>query len=685
MQANPRRLTLTVAAMAAALVALLVAPGCGPSASSGDDDGSGTVDQPDADGDGISDADEGRPDAIDTDGDGSPDYLDDDSDGDSLPDSLEAGDADLATAPLDSDSDGTPDFRDLDSDGNGLADGSGTETADDLDSDGIGNWADLDDDGDGIVDTVEIGGLAQSPLDSDGDATPDYQDFDSDDDTIADADEGTTDADQDGIPSYLDLDSDGDCIPDALEAGDANLTTPPIDTDGDGAADFVDIDADSDGLSDTREDQNCNGAVDAGETSPVSGDTDGDGVSDLVEVAAGTDPTSAADNPQAHGNFVFVVPYQEPTSPRQDDLDFSTDLKKVDVYVLMDLSGSMSNELDAVRSNMATVLDNLTCPPVGSGNPADCIPELWSGAGTLTYAGRNPYVNTLSMQSDPTRVAAAIPGPDNGSCPTGGCNETQYLATWAAVTGQGSASSGCSGISAFSAAPSCAGKPSGPGGVGYPCFRPDALPVVMLATDEPPSVTTDCPASSVVTAAATAAGAKIVGILGSTTTAGAQLRSDLEALATGTGAVTQAGDPLVFDGADANASSAIEAAIRALSRDVPLDVSAESHDDAGDSVDAVAAFVDHLETLQLGTSQCAGGLSDSDANGDGFPDRYSGVLPGTPVCWRLVAKQNTTVPATSDPQIFRATIEVRGDDVTLLDTRDVYFLVPPDLEGPGVD
>lgn len=677
-----RRHSLTLAAIAATLAALLVAPGCGPSSSGGDDDGSGTVDQPDADGDGISDADEGRPAALDTDGDGSPDYLDDDSDGDGLPDSLEAGDADLATAPIDSDSDGTPDFRDLDSDGNGLADGSGTETADDLDSDGIGNWADLDDDGDHISDTVEIGGLAQSPLDSDADGTPDYQDFDSDDDTIADADEGTIDADEDDVPSYLDLDSDGDCIPDALEAGDADLTTPPLDTDGDGAADFVDIDADSDGLSDTREDQNCNGAVDAGETSSVRGDTDGDGVSDLVEVAAGTDPTSAADNPQAHGDFVFVVPYQEPTSPRQDDLDFSTDLKKVDVYVLMDLSGSMSSELDAVRSNMATVLENLTCPPAGSGDPADCIPELWSGAGTLTYAGRNPYVNTLSMQSDPTRVAAAIPAADNDSCPTGGCTETQYLATWAAVTGQGSASSGCTGISSFPAAPSCAGSPAGPGGVGYPCFRPDALPVVMLATDEPLHTNTNCPVADTVISAASAAGAKIVGIIGQTSLL---VRPDLEALATGTGAVTQAGDPLVFDGADANAPDAIEAAIQALASDVPLDVSAEPEDDAGDAVDAVAAFVDHLQTLQLGTSQCAGGLTDTDSNGDSFPDRYSGVLPGTPVCWRLVAKQNTTVPATSEPQIFRATIQVRGDDVTLLDTRDVYFLVPPDLEGPGVD
>lgn len=651
---------------------IITAFACGPSGG-GDDDGDGPIPVDDQDGDGISDQDEGRPADTDSDGDGAPDYLDDDSDGDGLPDSVEAGDDDPASPPIDHDRDTIPDFRDLDSDGNGLADGTGSETAADLDGDGTGDWADTDDDGDFLDDAFEIGGTPQAPVDTDGDETPDFRDDDSDGDGVGDLVEGGVDLDHDGLPNYLDDDSDGDCVPDAAE-GDG-------DSDGDGAPNISDVDADSDGLGDSSEDANCNGEVDAGETSPFEPDTDGDGVSDLVEVAADTDPTDPADNPQQNGDFVFVVPYQRPPDPDEDDLDFSTALQKLDVYVLMDLSQSMEAEADDVRANMSSVLQALACPPAGNGDPDDCIPELWSGAGTFTYAGRNPYLNRLRLQVDPDAVGAAIPGPDVGACPTGGCLEPHRLAAWATVTGLGYAASGCTGAASFAAAGSCSGSPAGPGAIGYPCFRPGALPVILLTTDEPSQYT--CPTASAVIGQANQIGAKIIGILGSGLTAGTQ--DQLEALATGTGAVTAAGDPLVFDGAGANASSAIEDAIRTLARSVPLDISARPVDQGGDPVDAVAAFVDHLETLQLGTSACSAGLTDSDSNGDGFDDLYRNVLPGTPVCWKLVPKSNTTVPATDEPLLYRARVDVYGDGVTLVDSRDVWFVVPPVLDGPGVE
>ncbi|HEU5060461.1 MAG TPA: hypothetical protein VFU21_28215 [Kofleriaceae bacterium] len=657
------------AARLISLLALAVALACGPSG--GDDDGGDPEPVEDTDGDGISDDDEGRPAGTDTDADGDADYLDLDSDGDGLADSLEAGDDDPATAPFDHDHDDLPDFQDLDSDGNGLPDGTGSETADDLDGDGTGNWADTDDDGDFLEDAFEIGGMPQAPLDSDGDDTPDYQDEESDGDGVPDAVEGGADPDDDDVPSYLDDDSDGDCVPDEGEgAGDA---------DGDGAPNIADVDADSDGLGDEREDANCNGVVDPGETSPFEPDTDGDDVSDLVEIAAGSDPTDPADNPQQNGDFVFVVPYQGSPDPDEDDLDFSTALKKVDVYVLMDLSGSMSGEAAAVRDNMATVLRNLTCPPAGDGDPDDCIRELWSGAGTFTYAERNPYVNRLRIQPEPDDVGPAIPAVDNGAC--SGCAEPHRLAAWATVTGLGYASSGCTGATSFAAAGSCASSPAGAGGIGYPCFRPGALPVILLATDENSQYT--CPAAGTVVSRANQIGAKILGILGSSVAAGT--REQLETLASGTGAVTSAGEPLVFDGADASASSAIEDAIRSLASNVPLDLSALPVDLGGDPVDAVDAFVDHLETLQLGSASCQDGLADSDSDGDGFDDRYLDVLPGTPVCWRLVPRANTTVPATDEPQLYRARVDVFGDGVTLLDSRDVFFVVPPVLDGPGVD
>jgi hypothetical protein len=171
--------------------------------------------------------------------------------------------------------------------------------------------------------------------------------------------------------------------------------------------------------------------------------------------------------------------------------------------------------------------------------------------------------------------------------------------------------------------------------------------------------------------------ARHVGILGSSF--GANTDVDLRKMAIDTGAIDAANNnaPLVFDGAGANAAAAIQTGILTLANGLPLDVNALTADDPADAVDAVTSFVDHIETLQLGTAACANGLNDIDTNGDAFDDKYVQIRTGTPVCWKLVSKQNTTVPATDQPQLFRATVTVFGDGVTQLDQRDVFFLVPP--------
>jgi hypothetical protein len=60
-----------------------------------------------------------------------------------------------------------------------------------------------------------------------------------------------------------------------------------------------------------------------------------------------------------------------------------------------------------------------------------------------------------------------------------------------------------------------------------------------------------------------------------------------------------------------------------------------------------------------------------------FPDKFVQVQTGTGVCWKVVSRPSTTVPATSVPQLFRAKVKVYGDGVTQLDERTVFFLVPP--------
>ena len=132
--------------------------------------------------------------ALNTGNSGDYDYQDTDSDDDTYYDTDEAGDTDLATAPINSDSpisgDAIADFRDLDSDDNGIIDQN--EVDSDIDNDYKFNFQDLDDDGDGIIDLIEIGSNPASPTNSDGNIGDgyDYQDTDSDNDNILDENEG---------------------------------------------------------------------------------------------------------------------------------------------------------------------------------------------------------------------------------------------------------------------------------------------------------------------------------------------------------------------------------------------------------------------------------------------------------------------------------------------------------------
>lgn len=660
----------------APLFAVVLFIGCGPAVKDGDDPGTPGED---ADGDMIADADEGRSEGTDTDKDGTPDFEDEDSDGDGIPDYREAGDADPVTPPIDSDTDGTPDFRDLDSDNNDRSDTA--DGADDLDGDNVGNYADRDDDGDAIDDIVELGPNPAQPIDTDNDGTGDYHDTDSDNDTIEDVHEGATDYDSDGAANYIDLDSDGDCVTDAAEA----RGNPPADTDGDHHADFIDRDSDNDGVPDVTEDENCNGSADAGESSATNTDTDGDGVTDLIETAAGTDPTNPASNPQANGDFVFVEPYQAPQMPLSSNLDFSTKLQAVDLYVMLDRSGSMATEITTVKNNLATVVRNVACAPLGTGVPPDCIPDLWAGAATIGYqgAGAAAFQNWVDIQPNPNFASVPTSEPT-----TSNYDEPLTFGAYAAVTGSGGGSFSMGSVPARS---SCAGSPAANSGAqtfGYPCFRKHALPVVLMATDEAPldsgAQTFKTPNwDAVVKPAFLTTKAKLVGVLGSGF--GTNTDVNLRKMATDTGAVDamNGNAPLVFDGAGTNAAAAIQTGILRLANGLPLDINAVTTDDPSDAVNAIASFVDHLETLQLGTAQCANGLTDVDTNADTFKDKFVQVRTGTPVCWKVVSKPNTTVPATDAPQLFRATVAVYGDGVTQLDTRDVYFLVPPKpFDGP---
>lgn len=669
-----------------ALCLLFASISCGPSESGRVGDG-GIVDLPDQDGDGIADVHEGRDSGVDTDGDGTPDYLDDDSDGDGVPDASEGGDSLSGTPPVDSDADGTPDFQDTDSDDNGRPDGSDGTL--DLDSDGIANFADLDDDGDGLLDTVEIADAPADPPDADGDGDFDFQDIDSDGDVILDADELLADPDADGLPAYLDLDADGDCIADTVESGDTDLDTAPIDTDADGQANFIDIDSDNDGLADGAEDSNCDGIVDAGETSSVAEDSDGDGVSDLVESVAGTDPNSNTDNPAANGDFFFVVPYEAPTTPPEDTLEFRTSVQFADLYFSIDTTGSMDEEIAALSAStgIPAIINDLTCDVLGGvctldgdcaagvcfggtciddpGAGTGCVPDLFTGV--ATFDDHDTFANLQSLQADPMVTANALPsGTGSGSA------EAVTQSTQCTADGTGCTSS----------SKNCAAS-----GIGCPGFRSNAVRILIQVTDADNQCGSACPTVAQAGAAMVASDIKFIGLFGtdddSSSVSGTP--QDLaESLGLASNTVDANGDAFVYAAEDAAVVAETKSAVLDIVQNLPLDTTIDKADEPGDDGDSLQ-FIDYVEVNISGAGNCSVVDVTADTDGDTRDDAFPALRPGTPVCWDVhPVLSNSTVPATEAPQLFVAKLTVLGDG-SPLDSRQVFFLVPPALDGIPID
>ena len=642
----------------------------------------------DEDGDGITDEHEGRFDEdgpVDTDGDGEPDYLDGDSDNDTIPDSVEAGDVVLLSDPVDSDDDGDPDFRDTDSDGNGIDDA--TEGAQDFDEDGRPDYADLDNDGDSVSDIEEIGDNPASPDDFDRDGKPDFMDIDSDNDLIADIQEANGDTDEDGTLDRYDMDSDGDTLTDAYEAGDDDYDTWPVDTDDDGYPDFRDVDSDSDGLGDGWE-------VLEG-LDPYNLDSDGDGYDDLTEIGADSDPLDPDSTPATVGNFFFFIDYEQEPVPPDGKIVFKTDIKFADIFFLMDTTGSMEGEIDKLKEDLSS----------------DIIPRIAGVVEDVRYAiggfddypvwpygGEPPEYNDsvfYILQTMTASIDEIEMGVDDLVTHFGGdCSESQVAALYATATG--------SGFMPF-LEPRLDCDISG-GEYGHPCFRPGAIPIVMMVTDAPyhngPSsydLYEDLSPRPVTYDEATAAlRARHIKVLSIVSAGGCEpdmAVAHATRLAEDTGAVDAEGSPLVFSvsGSGFGLGNEVVSAVQALTGNVPMSVSIVPRDDATDDVNALV-FIDRVVPYPAGGVPdpadpeivCESGLSVLDTDGDTNPDIFVSIIPGTVVCFHMTVNENDFIEPTGDPQVFKAYLDIMGDEVANLDTRKVIFMVPPHIEGPGI-
>jgi len=574
------------------------------------------------------------------------------------------------------------------------------------------------------------------------DATADGSDFtcppDADGDRIPDAVEGTRDADGDGIPNAEDPDSDGDGILDQAEAGDPSCTTPPVDTDGDGVPDYLDTDSDGDGVDDAIEgtgdpdmdrvpsyrdiDSDDDGASDTDEreagTDPTVADTDGDGFPDLVEIArerieclAGVgDACGCATDPSCgipEEDSYVVLPFGGEAT---EELRFRTTVREADVFFLLDTTSSMGTELDRVRGTIATPDTGLVA------RIAATLPSVRFGVGQHEdfpfggYGASTDVVFELASALEPADRANAVGAAvdaialgDGGDGP-----ESATEALFQLMTGEGGSWSH-SGGGAY-AMPRYASECTG--GWGAPCFRDEALAVVLHFTDfcshqGPPSEDRSaCPdytgiAPGVIewadlVATINTRGAKYVGINTDATPcadAGAVPRSPclfMRETAAASGAVREDGSALVYDLPDGSPDEAtfadvVVGAIEAVLSRVPLDVDTALRDDPSDAVDA-RAFIDTREPacLPAMTTDCwvaPDGIAPEDAVGSLEADRFIDVLPGTQVTFRLTFR-NDSVDPERRARVFVAFVDVRGDGGPVLDTREVYVVVPAQRGAP---
>ena len=345
---------------------------------------------------------------------------------------------------------------------------------------------------------------------------------------------------------------------------------------------------------------------------------------------------------------------------------------KVDVYPLVDRSGSMASENNAFRDGLAAVTDAARCLPYGHATQ-DCYGDAWIGLGALGYReGLDPFQNIADAQPMPDFRRIPV------NEPNGCCREVTLLALTSTVTGIGSEDAACA-ITDDYPTRSCSTSEFTPDGSGYACFRPDAIPVVVLLTDEAPDRgdTYACPAPDLVTADFVGEGAALLGLIGSTPSPDtADVIADM-ATAIGTVDSANGGSPIVLDAANGTSAVAFGDALERLRNNAPLRVSALLRDDPHDAIDT-SAFVARIAVVNDGSDGCPLAATTADTDGDAVAYVFLALPPGTRACFRAVLQGNTSVPLQAQQQLAGATFEVLANERAVLSSTPVRFVLPPD-------
>lgn len=364
------------------------------------------------------------------------------------------------------------------------------------------------------------------------------------------------------------------------------------------------------------------------------------------------------------------LPPREP--PEFVDAEFLARIATADVLFLVDVTGSMTEEIAQIRSSLRdTIAPELT----------RAIPDVQLSVAEFADFPVIPYGDMSSdtpfqiRQTSTADLAAAQRGVSALSERSGSdVPESHVEALWQAATGSG----------AGTYVPPQRGCP--PGTFGYPCFRAAGTRIILLFTDaefhngpggsSPYDMPFIRPAPATYEQAVGALrgiGAKVLGLYSGGLVADRAL-TDLESIARDTGAVTASGEPIVVDigAAGENLDTGVIDVVRTLVEDVPIDIDALAEDTPFDEIDS-RVFVESIRTL--GATPASGA--------EDLGDRYAQVLPGTRVRFR-VGLRNELFEREVDPQFYFLRVVLRGDGVTRL-RETVVKIVVPSIDGEGCE
>lgn len=361
-----------------------------------------------------------------------------------------------------------------------------------------------------------------------------------------------------------------------------------------------------------------------------------------------------------------VLPYNGGTVDKT--MSFNTKINKIDVLLMIDLSGFITAVHDNLKANVKTaIIDGIKTK----------IPDSAFGLVTFgTIEQKNAYTLAQPVTTDTNSVRNAV---DGITKVTSGSTAYQNLALWEAASGEADyeqiAYSNSIGEPAYDRsitipAVDCAGQEGNRGGA---CFRDNSMPVFVMASAK---AFTDFSktdynwtngGSKMKTKAnaiekMNAINAKFIGIHASGTSSTTNPASDFEYIAKQTESQNTADPAGYFNTSEAASGSDFSAkiaeAVTNLTDNIRLDVEADfSHNENGYGVEDTAQFIKSF-----------------------YPVTPQAVKAGNPASFDITFENNFYENTTCEPHNFIVTAKATGEGI-VLDSRSIKVVVPAKEEG----